>query len=330
MADISTTRFQTASGCGPGQADFLEIVNDAVQELIVRGDWSDTLIPMAFSVSNGCLTLPRFVGEVRKIHSFQHGTIELRNQWYQFLERRVHQGWEGCRGVERNLEMQYRSPLFQDICGTGNYLQFYPTVPQDVGAQMTIFGKDDNGNWLQTQNGDGTWSPGITLTATMPFTQSTVFVNWIERIACTQTQSKKLLYAFNSGTGNTYQLAGFEPTETNPSYLRYKLSGGWNGPWSGGNCCGGCPQSVVALIKLANLPIVNPQDLVIINNRGALLDAIRAIKAEDSTNSAAAAGFWKSAIEKLNRQLENDFPEDQTAVANNTWGDSTIFSNQAF
>ena len=327
LADVQTARFQSASGYGTSSSDFLELLNDAVDELIRRGDFSGTLIPIQVCLSKGCATFPRYVGEVRKMYSCRH-TIEVRNVWYRFLEGMGrHDRWRDWHGEERNLEMQYRAPTFADVQGTGNYLQFYPTVQQDVGATITIFGQDDSGQDLKTQNGDGTWSPGITLVATMPFTQSATTVNHIDRVVCTETNSYKLLYAYNPGANSTYQLASYEPTETNPSYLRYKLTG--CNPNPNTSCCGGgVTQSIVALVKLQNLPIQNPMDLVIINSREALLLAIKAMKLEDASVSGDAN--WKAAIERLNRQLENDSPDDQFSAANNTWGDDRCFVNQAW
>lgn len=327
LADCSTARFQTATGFCPGSSDFLEIINDAVDGLIMRGDWSETIKPIRVNVMHGCITWPRWVGEVRKIHGCR-SDVAMRNAWWEFLERKGPRCGEWCgfdhwRGGERNMEMQYKAPTYNDIYGANCYVRVYPMVGQDSGATVTLFGADTNGQPLQ-QEINGAWSLGVTLTVAQPFTSSTMTVSRIDRVVKSATQGNLILYAYDSVQDALFDLAVYEPSETNPSYLRYKLAGGRE------QCGSGCKESVIALVKLANLPIANPTDLVIINNRGALLDAVRAIKREDANDSAGARQLWGSAIEKLNRQLENDSPDDQFSAANNTWGDGRCFTNQCF
>ena len=330
LADIQTPRFQTAAGYGTSSTEFLEIVNDVIDELIRRGDFSETVIPIRFPINYGFMTFPRWVGQVRKMKGHrQH--INMRNVWWEFLDgtnRRCDWGsdaWWGWRGDDLNMEMQYRAPTFTNVPGAGNYLQFSVTEAADYGATATIFGLDSNNQPLQTLNGDGTWSQGITLAAVNPYAQSTVFVSAVERVVLSATNSTKTLSAYNPTTAVTTQLAVYQANETNPSFLRYKLVGG-NGFW----CNNSCPQSAVILVKLANLPVLNPTDLIIINNRGALLDGIRAVKLEDAEDASGSILQWKKAVEKLNRQLENDEPEDQFSAANNTFGDSGVGHRIAF
>jgi hypothetical protein len=328
LGDIQTSRFQTASGHGTSSTEFLEMLNDVVDELIKRGDWSDTLVPVRLPINYGFITFPRWVGQIRKMKGHRD-SITMRNVWWEFLdghnrrrdwERDDWWGWRNGYGL--NMEMQYRAPTFTDIPGPGNYLQFTVTETADNGATATIFGLDNNGQPLQTQNGDGTWSPGITLVAAGVY-QSAGFVSTIERVVLTSTNSTKTLSAYNPSTGVTTQLAEYQASETNPAFLRYKLVGAPNF-W----CSGGCPKSAIALVKLAKVPILNPTDPILINNRNALLDGIRAVKLEDAGQSGAT--FWKSAIERLNRQLEDDSPDEQFSAQNNTWGDNRCLTNHTF
>jgi hypothetical protein len=81
-------------------------------------------------------------------------------------------------------------------------------------------------------------------------------------------------------------------------------------------------------VKLSKVTIQNPTDPVYINNRGALMDGIRASKLEDASQSGVA--WWKSAVEKLNRQLENAEPDDQFSAQSNTFGDNRCMKNHVF
>ena len=323
LADIQTSRFQTAAGYGTASSDFLESVNDAVDGLTIRGDWSGLISPVQvqIDINSGCVVWPRFVGNVRKVNMCRGGSAEMRNVWWRFLDHRgEHRGWGGWRGPERNVIFEKKVPIAISIPGPGNYIQFSVTEAADAGATATLFGLDNNGQPLQTLNGDGTWSPGSTIVAGA---QSTIFVSQIYRVVLAATNSTKTLSAYNPTTAVTVQLAQYQPYETNPSFTQDRITG-FN------PCCSGQQQTVLALIKFAKIPIQNPTDYIPINNRGALLDAVRACKAEDSNSTATAAGFWKSAIEKLNRQLEDDSPDSEFSAADNTWGDSRAFRNQMF
>jgi hypothetical protein len=334
LSSIQTSRFQNASGFSTGSSDCLEATNDVIDQLIERGDWKDLLLPIEICIKRGCATFPRFVAEVRKMYSKRHGTIEMRNVWWQFLDtgwRRHWDGWcnEHCGG-ERQMQFEYRAPTSDEICGTTNYLRFYINAPQDVGATCTVFGRDDNGQPLQTQNGDGSWSMGLTLTAIMPYAQSATFVSHIDRVVMSATQSTKYLYAFNNTSQSLYLLSEYYPSETNPSYLRYRLIGGIP-RYSGSTCCsGGNVDRVIALVKIKHVPVSDPTDWIPIDNREALLDGFKAIKLADAYDSAGSDKMWLSAVEKLNRQLENSSPDAQFAASDNTFGDGTCYSNQTF
>jgi hypothetical protein len=332
LADIQTTRFQSVSGYTPGSDDFLECANDVIDELLRRGDWSDTqkVIRVKVDVTDWHITWPRFVGEIRKVNTCRRDReVPMHNMLYQFMEGHGehHRCWDdfaGWRAGECSLEAQGRYPTFKDIPGNGYNVRLTVDVAVDVGSTVTLFGVDNNNNPLQTQNADGTWIQGVTLVAVMPFSATPGFVSRIDRVVCTKTNSIKRLWAFNSTTGDLQEIAIYDPAETNPDFQRSRIS---NARHYG---IGNGMETVIALIKLAKLPIINPNDPLIISNRGALLDGFRAVKAEDANNPALALSCWKSAIEKMNRQLENDSPDDNFSVQNNTWGSDRCFTQHCF
>ena len=172
VSEIQTPRFQQASGYCTNTAAFFEMVNACVDELIVRGDWTDTVIPIRVCIKSGCVTWPRYVGAVRKMNSCRHGIINMRNVWYEFLDfggpRHIH-AWQGWLGHERNALAQAKAPTYNDIYGPNCTVRVYPAVNEDVGATVQIFGIDNNGQPLTTDNGDGTWSQGIKNTEASPF-----------------------------------------------------------------------------------------------------------------------------------------------------------------
>lgn len=326
LQDLQTSRFFSASGFGTASSDFLELLNDAVDGMMQRGDWADTLKPICVNVCpvSGTVTWPSFVGQVRKVNMHRRGTVEVRNVWYRFLERQGgYDHWRDWHWDNRNMDLEYKSPTVFDIPGAGNILQFVPSVAQDVGATCTVFGLDNSGNTLQTQNGDGTWSPGITIVAAQPQGSSAVMASTIYRIVLSPSNAVRTLQAYNAATGVTTLLGTYQSWETEPEFIRYKLTGMFP-------CCTSGCWSVTALIKFAKKPIQNPNDIILINDRNALLNAVRAVKADDSGNGQLAAGYWKAAVEQMNRRQENEFPDETFAGQNNTFGDSRCFGPRMF
>lgn len=340
LADLQTAQFMQAAGfCPSTNEQFLEILNDAVNELLIRGDWPGTLMPIRVCIRNGCVTWPRHVGSVRKINSC-NASVPMGNQWFQFMEHGHSRGPEawynswGWRGgcLEGAANYQFRAPTYNDPYGVNCYIRIYPKAQEDVGATVQIFGLDGNNQPLMTRNSDGTWSDGITITVpeisvSTPYGSSDVTVSRIDRVVKSVTQNDLIMYAYDSENDWLFDLARYQPSETNPSYVRYQIATG--GPWTRATAESACMASIVALVKLQPIPIKVASDLVIIDNRRALLNAIRALKAEEGGNQDVAQGFWQMAIETMNRSLEDASPDFTFAAKNNVYGGRT-FANRMF
>jgi len=331
LQQIQGSAFQTAAGVCTNTRDFYDIVNEVVPRLMERGDWPGTIVPIRVCVRQGCVTWPRYVGKVRKINQCR-GDIKVQSVWHEFLEHsysdREIYGWGSWCREERNMTAQYRACTYNDVPGPNCTIRIYPLVPEDVGATVTIFGVDNNQQPLMTDNGDGTYSQGITITAALQFGSSSnpFFVSRIDRVVKSVTQSNLPMYAYDTVNNVLFDLAMYEPSETNPQYERYKLDGRWNmGLPSNGQCL----ESVIALVKLRFIPVSVPMDMIPLNNRGAIKLGIRAWKREDAGDIEGARAWWTSAIETLNRNLEDSQPDDELAVQNNVIGDR-MFSNRCF
>lgn len=333
LADIQTPQFQQAAGHCTDRPEFLELVDLAVEELIIRGDWKGTVLPVRVCVKNGCVTWPRYVSEVRKVNSCM-ASVPMRNVWYDFMEHGHRTGaegfynswaWRGGSICEGSNTFQFEACTYNDVYGTDSYIRVYPAAQEDAGATVTIFGLDGNNQPLMTQNGDGTWSEGIvitvpTITPGTPYGSSAVTVSKIDRVVKSETQNDLLIYAYDSVNNWLFDIARYGPTETNPSYQRYRLNAG--GPWNFQTCQASstCQQSIVALVKLRNLPVRVANDIVYISNKRALLNAIRALKSEEAGNIDQAQAQWQVSIESLNRELENSSPDMEFSARNNIYG----------
>jgi hypothetical protein len=340
LGDIQTAQFQQASGFCTTRPEFLELVNDAVDGLMRRGDWPGTLVPVRLCVRNGCVTFPRYVGEVRKVNNCT-SSVAMRNVWYQFLEHGHPWGpnyeyawnwsWRGSCGAQMQMLAQYRAPTYNDIYGDNCYVRVYPMAQEDEGATVTIFGTDNNNQPLMTRT-DGVWSEGITLTipANGGYASSSTPVSKIERVVKSVTQNKLNLFAYDATNDVLYDLASYEPSETSPNYLRYQLQGGVpatnTSDCAGSNCS--CQTTIIALVKLQQVPLAVSNDLVVIDNRHALLNAIRALKSEEAGNYPQALTQWKVAVESLNRDAENSSPDFQFSAKSLVFGGRQLTNRQ--
>lgn len=336
LSNISTPAFQSATGYPAGTSDFNEVLNQVVPRLLQRGDWPGSLIPIRVAVYNGCVTWFRYVAHVRALHAC-HGNIPVKSVWTEFLPysgRRSLHGWEAWKGHERRMVNQFQSPVYNDIYGPGLYVRLYCDLPQDVGTICTIFGTDNNNQPLQTINLDGSTSFGATFTIQaqvgpggQAFWGSTSTpVSRIDNVIVGKTQGMKRLYAHDSNQNALYDLAVYEPSETNPSYVRQQLEGGRRGQWG----CS-CSETVIALVKLKFIPLQCPTDGLIFleGAQGALLHGCRAVKREEAGDFNGAKTFWALAVEELNRMAEDFQPDDQFPVVNEIFGGRT-YTNQMF
>lgn len=323
----------------PTSPEFADKVNTAVRMLMRCGDWWETAIPIFICVFQGCVVFPRYVGQVRRLHMCNH-QIPVRNLWYQFM---VGVGAGGCGswnsisgnhgwwGREVKLQQEGTSPVLQDIMGEGRLVRVYTRCNSDYGTHTTIFGVDNNGQRLMTENPDKTWSEGITLTAQAPFASTSVFVRHIDRILRDATQCPQDMYAYNPSTNLLEELAHYEPSETEPSYSKTRLQMHW--PWlpsslPGSACCSR-ERGVLAMVKLRFIPVKNRSDLVLIPNIDALKFMFQALLAQDKGDIQKFMANKALAIADLNRELEDRSPDDQFSAIDNTFG-GAVFTNQSF
>ena len=327
--DIQTSSVAKVAGVNPASSDFADIVNEAIRRLLRRGDWPGTVVPMQTCVRRGCVVWPRYVGQIRKLNwcrrSWSCGgerVVPLHNLWYQFMNPQGYHSEFGHRHGDLAALDKGRSPTYNTIFGDGRLVRAYPSTPEDIGQTLTIYGLDNGNQPLRTNNLDGTWSEGITITLGSPFGSTAGYVRSIERVRKDPTQGQVFLYAYNAADDTLEDLAVYDPGETNPSYVRQGL-----------NLTAGCAcdstASVVALVKLAFIPVKYPSDLVIIDNIEAIKAIVQSLKLRESNDFQNAIAAETDAIRELNRQLEDESPDEQFSAVTHPIGKCS-FTNQCF
>ena len=286
-------------------------------------------MPMQTCVRRGCVVWPRYVGQIRKLNwcrrSWSCGgerVVPLHNLWYQFMNPQGYHSEFGRRHGDAAALDKGRSPTYNTIFGDGRLVRAYPSTPEDIGQTLTLYGLDNGNQPLRTNNLDGTWSEGITITLGSPFGSTAGYVRSIDRVRKDVTQGQVFLYAYNAADDTLEDLAVYDPGETNPSYVRQSLQ-------LPGGCACDDTESVIGLVKLAFIPVKYPSDLVIIDNIEAIKAIVQSLKLRESNDFQNAIAAETDAIRELNRQLEDESPDEQFSAVTHPIGKCS-FTNQCF
>ena len=298
---------------------FISLVNAATRQLMQRGNWFGTLQPMQGCIYDGCIVWPRRVAAVLALNTECGGYSQPANRWYRFMDwsNRNHfyglyQNWR--HGGRRFVNISDGSlPVFNPIpCGQLRFVRFYVTASSDVGKTIVIYGKDNNGQVLAGTRSDGTYQDGLVLTLTTPYVQSPVPLESISRVVKDPTSGRVRGYQVD-GNGVQYDMALYDPSEISPDYVRTRL------PHRGGR-----DGMISALVKLAYVPVVYPDDEVLIENLDALRDMMFSIKKKEAGDLASAAALERSAMRELNYEMRTRFPDEQFIVNFKPFGNDEL------
>lgn len=289
-----------------------------------RGDWWGTVEHINLCVYNSCLVWPRYVGTVLAVNLCGQAQ-KVMNNWYEFMPLSRQDfcsggfGWSGssCSGNTAVVN-DGTSPVFNPIaCNAPKYVRAYLGTREDAGKKTRIFGIDENGQTIRTQNTDLTWTDGVELTLPNPdvtnFVSTSFKVREIFRITKDETQGVLRYYQFDADNNVLLDLVILEPTELSPMFRRSRLPT---------RCGGGCNglTSVEALVKLEFIPVKYPTDLVLISNLDALADMMLAVKYSNSGDKDMAKDFEAKGIRELALELTNKYPIEQTPVLVDPFG----------
>lgn len=324
---------RVAANC-PSASNFTSLVNDATRQLMRRGSWWGTVQPMQGCVHDGCIVWPRMVDTVLALN-ICHRPLYLANHWFQFMH------WDdSCNGMYRDFK-NHRHPWVSDTDGT---LPVYRPIPEgialnlrlyidnakDAGKTVTLFGIDGNGQTIITDRPDGTTQEGVVLTLAVPFVQTTFPFRHLNRVLKAITVGNVRLYAVD-GNGVQLDMAVYAPNETSPDYIRNRIRG-----FRGAHVPSGCHvpsttchlRQIQALVSLAFVPVVNDQDLVLIENVDALAMMVQSIKYREQGDPGNAANYERLAFRELNYEMRQRFPDEQVIVRFRPFGNDSLNSSR--
>ena len=299
-----------ASGLDVNSDDFMQYCNDAVEQLMTRGNWWATVMEMTGCVRDNCIVWPRGVATILALNECRRNTIVV-NHWYQFrpcdfshkhdFDHYARNGWAGTLHTMAGNT----SPVFNPVKSDGFTIRFFISLPSDAGKTVTVYGVDNNGQNIRTQRSDGTVQDGVQVILANPSADTPMAIRHVSRIVKDETDAAINAYQFNVAQGFLLDLAQWQATEVNPEYITSQITG------HRGRQGGCCIQQVSALVKLRFVPFKYADDLVQIDNQSAIRDMLLAIRKKEQGDIAGSVAYELRAIRELNYQMKNLFPDEQ-------------------
>ncbi len=323
---LKTGAVGRASGLNVEGCDFLRYCNDAVRQLMNRGNWWATVQIMTGCVRDNCIVWPRGVAAILALNTCRDHTI-VHNKWFSFrpldsswhseMENYNRNGWAG----DLITESLNTTPVFNPIKSEGFTIRFFISQPSDAGKTVTVYGTDANGQNIRTQRADGTIQDGVQVALANPSVDTPFAIRHVSRMVKSETDGEVRAYQYNVAQGFMLDLALYQPSELNPEYVTSRIIGCRRGNFSG------CTERVSAMVKLGFIPFKFNDDLVQIDNEDAIRDMLLSIRKKEQGDVAASRAFEISSFRELNYQMKNLFPYEQFVVNFVPFGRHDALSN---
>lgn len=271
-------------------------VKEVIQELLNRGA-NGNLRKWVFITENGKFTAPPDLEIPVKVHigdggrnpNYHHGTYahtghafggnadSVYDKWYAFYDQST---LADCIPWERGI-VEENNVVFTafDIPKGGARLLAVPHCQEDPDAQFIIRGLDEKGKEIfMPHKGDREFSGEVlTINKDKPkYTQKTF--TKITGIQKTTTKHYVRLYAYNPTTQKSSFLGQYKPTDTNPSFRRFRVVGA---------DCNRCLK-VTVLGRVRFCENYHDNDIIPISNIRALKLMAQQLQAEDNDNVEVA------------------------------------------
>ena len=216
---------------------------------------------MSLCVCDGCVTLP---AEVETVLGVNQGGIPtlMRDQWFEYHANGTGNTCYVPWGYTQN--MGYVSTFKEP--STEVMLVAVSESPLDNNKTLRVFGWDTNGKRIYTDSGAGVLQDGFLVPVIYGFptnNPSAALIARIDRVQKDVTNAFIRLIAVNQdGTPNT-TIGYYQPWETNPNYVRMKVH----------------DRNFLRIkYRKKNLEVRSAGDWINIDNREALILAIKAVK----------------------------------------------------
>ncbi len=306
LADVKASRIPSVANMSSSDLRFVPLINEAQERLVKSGELFQGLTQrVQFCVTDGCIVLPRQIASVESVALCDH-PIPMRGKFFEFLETGVGLQGDGDCGSScggNQLLDRGETCCYNDIIGTDKKIKVYTDVAESASAVITLFGYDENNQWIRTFVG-GVWVDGeqVSLsggphTTTKNFSSLTGVIKPI-------TNGAVRLYEYDTVLLTQRDIAVYEPDETNPTYRKMFISGI---DCSAG--CAGCNENgeiqVTVMARLEFIPAKNDTDWMMIGNIPALKAEVQSILKNENNLVQESLAYHAMAIQTLRQEYRH-------------------------
>jgi hypothetical protein len=278
------------------EATVFRRLSDAVRLLSNKGVFDPTVAFIDITLSEGTVTLPYEVETVLAVNAGCRPTL-LRDQWFQYHLNGVGSELKTDCGYSDILSQNV--PIIRDLEAPVKLIA-KPEKASDNNKMVRVFGWDSNGDRIfSTESGvtvDGFLVP---LVFGFPAVNSTApAIARVDRVEKAETNGYVELVAVNPllTTEELYRLGYYQPREVDPSYRRLRV----NAP-SG-------TRHVRLAYKKKTTEILSQLDWINLDNREALLLAVKAVKFREANNFEQARAAETEAGRLLSEEADSRKP----------------------
>jgi len=267
-------------------------LTDAVRLLANQGILDPSIGEMSLCVYEGCVTLPSDVQTVLAVNQGGNPTL-LRDEWFQY-----HANGSGTSAL---TDWNYTDVLGGNFCtyrDPANAVALIANVenPKDSNCLLRVFGWDSAGRRIYSADANNTMQDGFYVPTVYGFHQSNPnvpLIARIERIQKAVTNGFVTLLAVNQdGTPHT-TIGQYRPEETVPRYTRVRVA---DRNW------------LKIKYKKRNFEVRSTSDWINVDNREALLLAVKAVQQRRKNNTDLAKQLESEASRILLLEAQSNRP----------------------
>lgn len=325
-------RYALGVGMSPSSDVLLELVNDAVQELMYEGEWPGIVDQWLFKTDplrNGELACPSFIERVLGV-TLDGVPREIRGPWFEFCmygPGNVHNeltdsqgnvvspavGWTGWMVDRGEACTRYVLPEEGGPWKVRVYA-YGDEDTDDVSPEILVRGLDEDGMEVRTEPTEGTWISGenIAIDGAETYTESVGEFASLVSVMKPVTRHPVKLTAWNGS--EEVELSVYDWDETNPSYRRYFFPELWK------DFTGKKDRIVRARCRRKFKPIQDDSDEMLIGNKRAVAEMMIAQWKRSTDSGDEYAMHKQTAIDLMKKETINYLGKDKTPPVTFTKG----------
>ena len=294
--------YAAKAGLCPDEEAVNLFLKEVIQELLFRGS-NGGLRKWVFRSNSGFFTAPsdmelpikvRFEDTIAHQNAYHHdGMIHgghsgfVYDKWYEFYDQST---LNDCMPAEKGLVEEpnlYFTAFDPPACGAR--ILVVPYCEEDKDAHIIVRGYDECGRKVFVQHKGNRDFAGEHISISKdPAKYSKTKFTKITGILKTPTKHYIRIYAYDPATNKMDFLAQYKPTDTTPSFRRFRIVG---------RKCNGC-MKITVLGRIRFCDNYHDNDIIPISNIRALKLMAQAIQNEDNDNNESAA-FKNQRVEQV-------------------------------